>query len=179
MTPKFDRDKLNEKCHEHNIEFMELRNRNHIIFMCPRLPEKDIVAELLRFTPTSSQCSFVESMKRSTATSIQSLLRSVQFMGVFESREDKRSLLVQSEQTLREDHPFWEMFPKLLEKDGFFTSWEISFQNKTIKYPPIKKAQKGNRDHRPTKDEILDLGITLNKTDDFDAIFKDLFGEVN
>lgn len=170
----YNKKSLYKKCIKHNIEPLEVVKDNMIIFMCPKIPDKDTQLELLEDIPTV-QYRFIEAPKVTTRDVLEILLKSIGFYGELQMKE--RKIIIKSTMKIDPNHPFWAEVQELLYKDGYFTEWEITLGDKSIicKKSVVEEVQKNvKRDHTISKDDILNLQIVLGNKRDVLDIIKDL-----
>ena len=177
MNWKYDQNKLKDFCDKNDIEFTEVRDCNKIVFLCPKIPDLSIQKNLAGMIPDTAICEFIKSPKLSTADTMSVLCKEIGFVGQMYEKEG--ILTITSAIEIAPDDSFWTDMVNILKKDSYFKGWNITMGDKTVTEKDLIQIKKGDRDHRPTPDEIMDLGITLNKSESFDDIFKELFGEAN
>ena len=170
-------EKLAKICENFKIE--PLQESDRIIFMCPKMPEEKTKVELVDIIPKSMRYEFIEAPKTSTIFAIRAIL--IQ-LGAYKSivQPSGRTLKIEALnlQSIDSDNPAWDSISQLLKKDGFFTAWEITFNDNTIKYDLNidKEIEKQHhiRDHRIQGDDITNLKIILNSTQDVNDFLKEL-----
>lgn len=158
----YNKNKLNKECSKYKIEITEVKG--YLLFSCPHMPN-DKVRKQLSDIVKDIECLFIESPKKSTEEALLTVLRDIGFTGTVYAIGRKVTFITKMEAP--DDHPLWTELPEIINRDGYFDSYEITIGHRTITYPPLRFSisKPTERDHHPTKDEIIDLNITLGGPD--------------
>lgn len=154
-----------EFCRERNIELVPEADR--VLFICPKIPERAVQDRLRSEIPSSIQIKWLEGLKAGTCQAIglmlsQMGLRSIS--GKVDNRHLDYELIGNTE--IQNDE-IWDRVSKLLQADGFLTSWTIKVNGKVmVEYDAeierLRSEHQGTRQTIISQDEILNLSISLN-----------------
>lgn len=164
-----------KKCSELNVE--AINTLAGMIIICPKLLGRKDKTQLVAMIPEDlrGRVAFEEGPKRSTLNHLMNIVKASGIGGGGEPDYDKRyikfNFMGNAESSENTD---WSSISELFEKDGYFDSWDILLNGKSILSYNRKISQElqrnSFRDDVIMKDEITDLHILLETETDFDKL---------
>jgi len=164
-----------KKCSELNVEVVN--TLAGMVVLCPKSLERKDKTQLVALIPEDlrGRVKFEEGPKYSTMNHLSNLIQALRMGGGgdpdYSRRYIKLNLVGVAEMSENVD---WSNISDLLEKDGYFESWDIVLNNKLVSSYNRKIFQElqrnSFRDDVIMKDEITDLHILLETETDFDKL---------
>jgi hypothetical protein len=152
---------LLEACFKYGAE--PAQDNGKILIISPKELGKTEQTQIRSIIPEGFPVEFKTGPRMSTIIQIKQLLASVGAQGDFRSDSPKAVFEVSGIDTL---HPVWKDVNRLVQRDGYFTSWTIKADGSEITVNPlVLKALESHKDVRGlgiSKDDISDLNILLN-----------------
>lgn len=173
---------LTKKCSELNME--AVATMTGLTIICPKLPGKKDKAQLMAMIPEDlrSKIIFEEGPKQSTLNHFKHLILAIGVVGGLNAELDQKKrhikVLISGNGNPDAEGTDWSGLSDLFEKDGFFDSWDVVFNNQSVltyNRKIVKELEKNSfRDNVIMKDEITDLHILLETEKDFDKLLEKL-----
>jgi hypothetical protein len=170
---------LTKKCSELNME--AVASSTGLTIICPKITT-ETKSQLLALIPDDIKDSinFEEAPKPSTLNHFKNLVLSTGGVKSINATPDfnKKYIKVLITGDPDSENVDWSNMSDLFLKDGFFESWDISFNGNTVLTYNVKisKELQDNkfRDTVIQKDDILNLSILLGTETDFDKLLEQL-----
>lgn len=162
-------DDLRNMCNNFRIEPFITDNKK-IIFFCPKIPETEIKNKLIKILPKTKKYEFIEGPKISTTQAIKAIFSQAGIIKA-EVEQTKHKLIIKAETFPNFGdnlNPLWGAINRVLEQDGFFTSWKITINDKTanIDLKVAQEIKKHPKWDKITDDDLINLKILLNQNKD-------------
>jgi hypothetical protein len=151
------------------------------LLVVPKMPPQEVQDKLREVIPPDIQYRYVEGPRLLTTNGLK---------GLFQQMAVKSALIEMKDHTMifkiegdapaltDEDAQGIAFMKKVLEADPFVENWKVIVDNKTIYDSTIDKMLamqvRPERDACPTKDDILDLRITLENCQDVNDFINSL-----
>jgi len=174
---------LMKKCSDMNLE--AISTLDGLTIICPKIPGKKDKTQILSVLPEDirEHISFTEGPKPSTLNHMRNTIIATGVVGSMgnnppDLQRKYLKITMTGNGNPDAENTDWSPLSDLLMKDGYFESWDIVFNNKTVAVydrKVSKELQKNkSRDTVIQKDDILDLNILLNTEMDFDKLLEKL-----
>lgn len=182
---RYNRIQLHKYCKKYKIEHTEIRNENKIIFICPEIPDESIKIELVNIIPKEAEYHFIVGPKITTTETLLLMFGKLgifpgDIIGVMESLQlranngNRHFLIELNNAQIADDHPFWNDIGELLAQDGFYKTWTVTIDEKTITEKTFTLAQEvvnnNKRDRDINGDDVQNLKISLYRKEEIDVL---------
>jgi hypothetical protein len=164
-------------------EFMNICIKNQIepivdaignyLLVVPKMPSEEIQNRLRAIIPTDIQYQYSEGPRLVTTEGLKQIFSHLGVQGAAIELKDHNLILrvaTENSQTMEESSPIWEPVNKLVSSDPFVKNWKAIVNDKVVYDSIIAKTManqtRPEREVCPTKDEIMDLRITLENCED-------------
>lgn len=159
---------INDIAHQENLEI--ITENDKIYIYGPKISE-ETKQRLIRRIPMETTYEFIEGPKPLTSLSLRAILS---MSGIINAsiRVIKKTLEIEIISGISINEQLFDELNNLIQKDGFFDSWTLIHKDtKRITYFNLNE-NRPVRDTTILQDEITDLIITLNTTENIDEFLK-------
>jgi hypothetical protein len=179
MQDKKWQEEFNDLCIKYKME--PIVDGSDYLIVVPKIPSQDIQNRLRAIVPQEIQYRYLESAKLSTTLSLKVLFH--QIGGVTASAEMKGHTMIfkidgESPALTDEESPVLNAIKTILNADAFIENWKIILNGTTIYDSKLNKMLamqvRPERDICPTKDDILNLRITLETCQDVEEFINSI-----
>jgi len=173
---------LTKKCSEMNMEARS--DKLGTIIFCPKLPEGEVKDQIISLIPEENRpkVTFIEGPKPTTMSQFKNFLLST---GVIrdvgyepDSQKHHIKFSIIGNGNPESENVDWSGIPEMLSKDGYFESWEITYDGKPLlsynRKVSLELQSNNFREEYISKDDLTDLSILLGTEMDFDKLLEKL-----
>jgi hypothetical protein len=162
-------------CLENGIEPI-LGMSGERLLIVPKMPNEDLKQKIREIVPSELQYKFIEGPKIMTTEGLRMILSYCGVKSAFMKRENHTlniSITSDSPHLTEQDSEVWPVIDKLLTTDAFIEGYEIKVNdkimatyNRQVEKAIASRTLTIERDVCPSKDDILNLRITLENCKD-------------
>jgi hypothetical protein len=166
-------------CLQHKIEAVV--EGSEYLLIVPKMPDKEIQDKLRAIVPQEIQYRYVEGPRLVTTVALKTLFQQIgHITAVLETKDHTMMFKIDGEPSVfsEEDPKVLNFIESVLSADPFVKDWKIVFNGKTIHDTTLEKMLamqvRPERDSCPTQDDILDLRISLEVSQDVNEFVNSL-----
>ena len=143
------------------------------LLVVPKMPDKEIQDRLRTLIPSDIQYTYSEGPRLVTTEGLKQIFGQLKVQSATIELKDHDLILrvnMENTQMVDECSPIWDPVNKLVSSDPFVENWKAIVNDKFIYDSKVIKTManqtRPERDTCPTKDDIIDLRITLENCRD-------------